>query len=150
MARTSSLFGMARSSTRRPTGTIMAPPTPWRKRAATKASSERLTAQHSDPTMNTAMALANVVRAPTRSATQPLMGMKTARLIKYEVSASLSAMGSTARSRAIMGSAVDSTVASMFSMNSAQATISGRRRAGRRPGSIPQHPWGKTAVSCSI
>ena len=49
--------------------------------------------------------------------------MNTASASRYEVSASFSAMGSSCRSLAIAGSAVEITVPSRFSMNSAQATM---------------------------
>jgi hypothetical protein len=75
---TSSFFGTVRSSTRRPTGTIIAPPIPCRKRAATIASSESLAAQPIEPSRNTPIAVMKVGRAPKRSATQPLTGMNTA------------------------------------------------------------------------
>jgi hypothetical protein len=75
---TSSLLGTVRSSTSRPTGTISAPPMPCRKRAATSCSSELLAAQASDPSRNTAIAAMKVLRAPKRSAIQPLTGMNTA------------------------------------------------------------------------
>src|SRR5436189_5334322 len=57
--------------------------------------------------------------------------MNTARLTRYDVSASLSASGGSPTSAAIAGSEVVITVESMFSMNSAQATISGTRTARR-------------------
>jgi hypothetical protein len=123
----SSSFGTERSSTRRPTGTIIAPPMPCRKRAATNAASVPDTAHNSDPATNTTMALANTVREPMRSATQPLIGMNTARPTRYEVSASLSASGLSPISAAIAGSEVAITVESMFSMKSEQATMSGMR-----------------------
>jgi hypothetical protein len=56
----------------------MAPPMPWKNRAMTKCSSESDSAQPIEPTMNTAMAARNMVRAPNRSAIQPLAGMKIA------------------------------------------------------------------------
>ena len=87
------------------------------------------------------MAATNVARAPNRSATQPLTGTNTASASKYVVSASFSAIGSVARSSAIAGSDVVSTVESRFSMNSPQATIKGSRRddfmAGLRSGAQP-------------
>ena len=55
---------MLRRSTSRPTGTIMAPPMPWTKRAATKPPSEPAAAQASEPAMNTASAARNTVREP--------------------------------------------------------------------------------------
>src|SRR5580765_6167822 len=51
--------------------------------------------------------------------------MNTARLTRYEVSASLSATGATPMSAASTGSEVEITVASICSMNRAQATIRG-------------------------
>ena len=78
--------------------------------------------------MNTAIALANTSRAPNRSAVQPLAGMNTASDSRYEVIASFSVSGLVPMSAAIAGSEVAITVESMFSMNSAVATISGIRR----------------------
>ncbi|GJD74853.1 hypothetical protein CFIICLFH_3092 [Methylobacterium goesingense] len=75
-------MGTLRRITRRPTGTIMAPPTPWKNRAATKPTSEFEAAQASEPAMNTPRAIRNTVRAPNRSAIQPLIGMKIARLTR--------------------------------------------------------------------
>ena len=61
--------------------------------------------------------------------------MKTARLTRYDVSASFSAIGFSSRSVAITGSDVAMIVPSRFSMNSAHAMISGRVRwAGKRMG----------------
>ena len=78
IAATRSLFGVARTRTRRPTGVIMAPPMPCRKRETTKAGSELETAQATEPMTNTAMAARNMFLAPKRSAIQPLIGMKMA------------------------------------------------------------------------
>jgi hypothetical protein len=73
--------------------------------------------------VKTTIAARNTVRAPKRSAIQPLRGMNTASDSRYEVSASLSAIGSSPRSRAIAGSDVAITVESMFSMKRATATM---------------------------
>src|SRR6185295_10206950 len=105
-ASTSSDFGIVRSSTSRPTGTIIAPPMPCTNRPATSVPSESLSAQPTEPSRNTAIADTNVVRAPKRSATQPLTGTKTASANKYVVSASFSAIGTVRRSTAIAGSDV--------------------------------------------
>ena len=78
MAATSSLFGVARTSTSRPTGVIIAPPMPCRKRATTKAGSDPDIAQATEPSMKTPMAVRKTFLAPKRSAIQPLTGMKTA------------------------------------------------------------------------
>ena len=67
-----------RISTSRPTGDIMAPPMPWKNRATTKCASDCEKAQPIDPIMNTTMAVPKMVRAPKRSAIQPLAGMKIA------------------------------------------------------------------------
>ena len=80
MAATSSLLATLRNSTRRPTGTIMAPPMPWTTRAATSVSRLSDRPQRMEPTVNTPMAARNTERAPKRSAIQPLTGMNTARL----------------------------------------------------------------------
>ena len=77
MALTSSVRGTERKMTMRPTGTIIAPPTPCRKRAATKAGSESEKAQQIDPSMKMQMAERKTVREPKRSATQPQTGMNT-------------------------------------------------------------------------
>ncbi len=63
----------------RPTGTIIAPPTPCTKRASTSVVSEVEAAHSSEPAMKMMMAARNTVRAPKRSATQPQMGMNTPR-----------------------------------------------------------------------
>ncbi len=78
MAATSSLFGVERTSTSLPTGVIMAPPMPCRKRDTTKAPSEFDTAQATEPRAKTAIAARNTFLAPKRSAIQPLIGMKMA------------------------------------------------------------------------
>lgn len=78
IALTSALLSTERSSTRRPTGVIIAPPMPCRMRANTKSVTEVESAQPTEPTMNTPTAIANTMRAPKRSAVQPLAGMNTA------------------------------------------------------------------------
>ena len=78
IAVTRSDLSAARTSSRRPTGVIIAPPTPCRKRAATKASRELDMAQAREPSMKTAMAHWKTNRAPNRSAMRPEIGMKVA------------------------------------------------------------------------
>ena len=80
IARTRSDLGTVRRRTRRPTGTINAPPMPWRMRAATSAAKEFETPQAIEPKVKTTIARLNTRRAPNRSAVQPLIGMNTARL----------------------------------------------------------------------
>ena len=77
------------------------------------------------------MAARNTLRAPKRSAVQPLAGMKIASDKRYDVTASLSASGLAPISAAIAGSDVAMTVKSMFSMNKATAMISGTMRSWR-------------------
>jgi len=64
----------------RPTGTIIAPPMPWSTRQATSMLMSTATAHSSEPRLNSAIAEAKTRRVPKRSAIQPLIGMKTARL----------------------------------------------------------------------
>ena len=78
IALTSALLSIERSSTSRPTGVIIAPPMPCRMRAITKWVTFCDSAQPIDPIMNTPMAIENTMRAPNRSAVQPLAGMNTA------------------------------------------------------------------------
>src|SRR3990170_5751920 len=122
-AEMSSALGTERKMTRRPTGTIMAPPMPWMMRNKMKSGSDWAKPQAAEPSVNTIMAARNTVRAPKRSATQPLSGMKTASDKRYEVSASLSASGSSWRSAAMAGRDVAITVESIVSMKSATATM---------------------------
>src|SRR5208337_1590559 len=77
-ASTRSLFSTLRKSTRRPTGTIIAPPRPWKTRAAIRVSSEFDAPQQIEPRVKTTMAEQKTVRAPNRSATQPDAGMNRA------------------------------------------------------------------------
>ena len=78
MALTSSRRSTVRTSTSRPTGVIIAPPMPCTMRARTNCEIELDSAQPIEPSTNTAMAARNTVRAPNRSAVQPLIGMNTA------------------------------------------------------------------------
>src|SRR5713101_8631684 len=129
IAFTSALLSIERSSTSRPTGVIIAPPKPCTMRAITKWVTVEDSAQPIEPTMKTAMAIENTIRAPKRSAVQPLAGMNTASDSRYEVMASFSVSGLAPISAAIAGSEVAITVESMFSMNRAVATMSGIRRS---------------------
>ncbi len=78
MAATSSCLGTVRSSTSRPTGTIIAPPMPWKMRAATSSPSESDCPHITEPSVNTTIARRNTCLAPNRSAIQPDAGMNTA------------------------------------------------------------------------
>src|ERR1700704_5451175 len=98
-------------------------------RAITKSVTSVDSAQPIEPTMKTAMATLNTMRAPNRSAVQPLAGMNTASDSRYEVMASFRVSGLVPISAAIAGSEVAMTVESIFSMNRAVATMSGIRRS---------------------
>ena len=80
MARTSSDLAKVRTRVRRPTGTIMAPPQPCRTRQATSMWMSTARPHSSEPSVNRPIAEAKTRRVPKRSAIQPLIGMKTARL----------------------------------------------------------------------
>ena len=73
-----SALGVERSSTSRPTGTIIAPPNPWNTRAATRVGSEEDAPHRIEPSVKTTIAEQNTVRAPSLSATHPEAGMNTA------------------------------------------------------------------------
>ena len=79
MASTSPDFGVVLRMISRPTGVIIAPPMPWRTRAATSSTSESDRAQAIEPAPNTTIAARKTVRAPYRSAIHPEAGMKIAR-----------------------------------------------------------------------
>ena len=64
IAATSSDLATERSSTSRPTGTIIAPPIPCTMRAATSSHKVSDRPHSTDPTVNTAMAARNTVRVP--------------------------------------------------------------------------------------
>ena len=78
MAPISRSFGTLRNNTRRPTGSIIAPPAPCRMRAETRKPSESARPHSTLPSVKTAMAARNTWRVPKRSAIQPLAGMNTA------------------------------------------------------------------------
>ncbi len=80
IAATISSLGMVRSSSRRPTGTIMAPPRPCNRRDATRKDRLWACPHSADPTVKIRMALQKTGLVPKRSATLPLAGMNTARL----------------------------------------------------------------------
>ncbi len=64
----------------RPTGIIMAPPTPCRTRQATSISRLVDRPHNTEPRVKKPIAEAKTRRVPNRSAIQPLTGMNTARL----------------------------------------------------------------------
>ncbi len=66
----------------RPTGTIIAPPAPWTTRIATSSPRPEASAQPSEDRVNSAMALRKTRRAPKRATSQPLRGIRTARVTR--------------------------------------------------------------------
>ena len=78
IALSSARLSMLRSMMRRPTGVIIAPPMPCTMRAQTNCVSDCDSAQPIEPITNTVMAARNTLRAPKRSAVQPLAGMQMA------------------------------------------------------------------------
>jgi len=82
MALIRSLLAVLRRTTSRPTGTIIAPPTPWSTRMATSSGRPVLAAHRIEAAVNREIAAANTVRAPYRSAAQPLIGMNTAKVTR--------------------------------------------------------------------
>ena len=105
----------------RPTGTIMAPPSPCRMRIRVNCVSVWAMLQKSDARVKMPMAAAKTVREPKRSATQPLMGMKTASVSRYAVMPMLRLTAPTWKLFAICGSAVAMMVPSRFSIKNAAA-----------------------------
>ena len=80
MATISSDLAKVRTMVMRPTGTIIAPPMPCRTRQATSMLMSTARPHSSEPSVNSPIAEAKTRRVPKRSAIQPLIGMKTARL----------------------------------------------------------------------
>jgi hypothetical protein len=80
MVRRRSDLANARTRVSRPTGTIIAPPQPCKMRQATSTWMLLDIPHRKDPKVNRPIAEANTRRVPNRSAIQPLIGMKTARL----------------------------------------------------------------------
>jgi hypothetical protein len=64
----------------RPTGTIMAPPTPCSTRIPTSSPTLVLTAQPTDARVKTVIAARKMSRFPRRRVSQPLSGISTARV----------------------------------------------------------------------
>ncbi len=133
MAETRSALATVRNSTSLPTGTIIAPPMPCRMRAQTRKGRLLACPHKIDPRVKSAIAARKTSRAPNRSASLPLTGMKTARLSRYAVKAMFICSGSTAKVRAILGKAVARTDELSCSMKSAQETMSAVARAVPRP-----------------
>ena len=82
IARTSPCRSPPRSTTRRPTGTINAPPMPCSTRQAHSSINEVDAAQSPEATVKITMAHTNTVREPSRSVIHPLNGITIARVTK--------------------------------------------------------------------
>jgi hypothetical protein len=110
------------STVNRPTGTIIAPPTPCRTRSATSSPRLVLVAHSNDATVKITMAARNTFLAPSRAASHPLSGISTASVIRYAVITSPTWAEATCRSAPIRGAAVVTMVPSRFSMKKQLAT----------------------------
>src|SRR6185312_1198673 len=121
-------LGKVRVRISRPTGVIMAPPKPCSTREKTSVVSELERPQNTEPKVKMPIAEQNTKRAPKRSAIQPLIGMKIARLIRYEVIAALICDGDTWKLAAIWGSEVEMMEESSPSMKKAPAMTVGTIR----------------------
>jgi hypothetical protein len=82
--------------------------------------------QRKDPRVNRPIADANTRRVPNRSAIQPLIGMKTARLSVSLASTAFMLRGATSRAEEIAGTAVLRIVVSSDSIKKTTATSHGR------------------------
>jgi hypothetical protein len=80
IARISSDLAKVRKSVSLPTGTIIAPPAPCKTRQATRRWMLWHRPQSNELNVKRPIAEEKTSRVPKRSAIQPLMGMKTARL----------------------------------------------------------------------
>ena len=121
MASVSRSGGVTRSRINRPTGTIIAPAIPCSTRISVNWTSVCDNPHSSDATVNAPNADANTVRAPARSATQPLTGINTATVSRYAVMPMFIATAVTWKLRPICGSAVAMIVPSNSSMKNAEA-----------------------------
>lgn len=80
IVRIRSSLGVVLRTIRRPTGTIIAPPAPWRMRAAVNMPSDWLSPHRIEATVKMTIAAAKTLRAPKRSATHPLTGISIAKV----------------------------------------------------------------------
>ena len=77
-----SVFAVLATTASRPTGTIIAPPAPWRTRIATSSPRLTLDAQSSEARVKMTIALRKTFLVPSRATIQPLSGINTAKVIK--------------------------------------------------------------------
>ena len=106
MAETSSFLGVLRNSTSRPTGSIIAPAIPWATRATISWVRSWARPQAADEIANIATATVNTSRAPKRSATQALIGMKTVAASMNMVTTRFMCSRSSSRASAMVGRAL--------------------------------------------
>ena len=131
MALTSSRLSTVRTSTSRPTGVIIAPPMPCTMRATTNCA-ERARQRAADRAEHEDGDRGAEHGARAEAVGDPAAGRDEDRE-REQVGGDRELQrraGSVPMSAAIAGSEVAITVESMFSMNSAHATISGTRRSG--------------------
>ena len=147
MALIRSVFAVVRSTISRPTGTIIAPPTPCRhadhrqhRQARWPPRSRWTPGEQRDRHARRRR------RAPNRSLSQPLPGMSTATVSTYAVIATLIWTAARRGLPAMAGAAGAIIVASRFSMKYAPATSSASGRTTRPAGSsvirLPYPPPG--------
>jgi hypothetical protein len=125
MAPTSSDFGVVRRRTRRPTGTIMALAMPWKRRAATSWFRFWAKPQAMEAVAKRTMETMKMRLAPNRSAIQPLTGRKTAEASRNMVMARFMLRGSSCRDLAMVGKALEITVAVRVCMSMAEPMMAG-------------------------
>ena len=127
MARIKSPLGWVRSTAKRPTGSIMAPPTPCTTRAAIKKLSDGDSAHSTEPSTNTAIAQPNTRLVPKRSAIQPDAGISMAVVSEYATMTDCILSGLSPSDWAMAGKAVFRMVASSDCKKKAMATSHSKR-----------------------
>src|SRR5690606_38635444 len=130
-------FSAVFSTAIRPTGTIIAPPTPCSTRMITSMVRLWLSAQPSEARVKITIADRKTGRVPYRRVSQLLSGISTASVIRYAAETRPTAAGSTPNASAIRGAEVVTMVPSKFSMKKQPAT---RRAVLRRRLSIISSP----------
>ncbi len=124
IARISPAFSVPRSTTSRPIGTIIAPPTPCRTRAATKLAGDHAKAHNPEAAVKITIADANTARPPYRSAAHPPGRIITATVSRYAEIPTCKSTAVDPSAAAICGSAGAMIVPSRNSMKKHPATSS--------------------------
>lgn len=125
IAPTSSSLGVVRSRTSRPTGIIIAPPMPWKIRAMTSWVRSWAKPHAADASAKSTIETMKTRLAPNLSATQPLIGRKTAEASRNMVIARFRRRGGSPSATAMVGRALAITVAFMVCMSMADPMIAG-------------------------